>query len=84
MKQRVAGHAKRESALFGSAAAHLDSALGVRPSPGAAGIGPADEPQSFEANVFVDVAAPGDGRTPSSPHLVVVTSRCAPVLFSTF
>src|ERR1022692_4946876 len=46
---------------------------GVRPSSGAATIDTPRTPESSETRLHVDVAAPGDGRTPGLP----VSWRCA-------
>ncbi len=56
---------------------HLDAAPGVRPCPGAAGSGLPDVQKQFDAYLLAGVAAPGDGRTPSSPQSVVAVSRSA-------
>src|SRR5712692_2145927 len=60
--------------------AHLDTATGVRPSPGAAGSDYGGVPGRFGSGLLVDVAAPGDGSTPNQSQVVVVVSRCAPAI----
>ncbi len=50
--------------------AHWDTATGVRPSPGAAGHDVPSALQVFDAGLFSEPAAPGDGRTPPQPRRV--------------
>src|SRR5260221_9764951 len=71
------GWAKRLSRKTRGSRVHLDTATGVRPSPGAAEPGLPSGLGCFDTALFADPAAPEDGHTPAQPQLVVVLSRCA-------
>src|SRR5260370_18775298 len=80
MRSRNVKQASDEAIFCGAprpAEPHLDDAPGVRPCPGAAGSGLPDVQKQFDAYLLAGVAAPGDGRTPSSPQSVVAVSRSA-------
>ncbi len=59
------------------AGAYPDTAPGVRPSPGAAATERGGAPEYLTTAMAVDVAAPEDGRTPTSPQPVGAVSGCA-------
>src|SRR5260370_34141989 len=73
---RTRGHESIHSPRDCPAAPKPREAYGVRPSPGAAGSGPPCAHNCFDADPPVDVAAPGDGRTPPPPqHVVAVVGE---------